>query len=348
MRRSMSSATRLILLIAGLVVFLLIPIMIGNQYLRHLAILGMLFAVAASNWDLTLGYAGVFNFAHIAFFGLGAYTSGILSVKLGISPWLGILAGIVVAVIASAIVSIPAIRLRGIYVALLTFAFGQLVLLIILSQHEITGGLQGLVGVPNLSIGGFNFRDSRVAYFYLSGALLLASTIFLRWLVNSNFGLSLVALRDFEEYAISRGVPLARQRFLAFVFSAVFTGAAGAVFSHYLIVASPEFFGFSYGILFLSMILVGGSATIYGPVVAGIFLTIISELLSGLGPVRFMIVAVIIILTIRFFPQGIWGLVKQFSYWSARTPEFSKEDIMVSSGDREATHKTGGLPHHPP
>src|SRR5438034_6224164 len=153
MRRRMSSGTRLTLLIAGpAVVFLLMP-MVLNGYLRHLAILGMLFAVAASNWDLTLGYAGVFNFAHIAFFGLGAYTSGILAVKLGISPWLGILAGIVVAVIVSAIVSVPAIRLRGIYVALLTFAFSQLVLLIILSQHEIPGGLQGLVGGPNLSIG---------------------------------------------------------------------------------------------------------------------------------------------------------------------------------------------------
>jgi branched-chain amino acid transport system permease protein len=344
----MSSVTRLILLIAGAaVVFLLMP-MVLNGYLRHLAILGMLFAVAASNWDLTLGYAGVFNFAHIAFFGLGAYTSGILAVKLGISPWLGILAGIVVAVIVSAIVSVPAIRLRGIYVALLTFAFSQLVLLIILSQHEITGGLQGLVGVPNLSIGRFNFRDSRVAYFYLCGALLIASTIFLRRLVNSNFGLSLVALRDFEEYAISRGVPLARQRFLAFVFSAIFTGAAGAIFSHYLIVASPEFFGFSYAVLFLSMILVGGSSTIYGPIVAGILLTIISELLSGLGPVRFMIVAVIIILTMRFFPQGIWGLVKQFSSWSVRAPETPKEDVGISPGNREAIQSTEGLPNRPP
>ena len=344
----MSSVTRLTLLIAGAaLVFLLMPLVL-NGYLRHLAILGMLFAVAASNWDLTLGYAGVFNFAHIAFFGLGAYTSGILSVKLGVSPWLGILAGIVVAVAVSAIVSVPAIRLRGIYVALLTFAFSQLVLLIILSQHEITGGLQGLVGVPNLTVGTFNFRDSRVAYFYLCGGLLLASTIFLRRVVNSDLGLSLVALRDFEEYAISRGVPLARQRFLAFVFSAMFTGAAGAVFSHYLIVASPEFFGFSYAVLFLSMILVGGSSTIYGPIVAGILLTIISELLSGLGPVRFMIVAVIIILTMRFFPQGIWGLVRQFSYWSVRSPEIRTEDVITSPGDRETIQSREGLPNHPP
>jgi branched-chain amino acid transport system permease protein len=344
MMRKATPVARPILLVIGLLVFLLVPVLIRNEYLRHLGILGMLFAVAASNWDLTLGYAGVFNFAHTAFFGLGAYTSGILSVKLGVSPWLGILAGIVVAVIASAIVSIPANRLRGIYVALLTFAFSQLLLLIILSQHEVTGGQQGLVGVPSLSLAGLNFRDSQVAYFYLCGALLLASTIFLRRLVQSNFGLSLIALRDFEDYAVSRGVPLARQRLLAFVFSALFKGAAGAIFAHYLIVASPEFFGFSYAVLFLSMILVGGSATIYGPIITGILLTIISELLSGLGPARFMIVAVIIILTMRFLPQGIWGLI-QALHWPVRPPEFPMEGVTVSPGNPEAIQSSEKQPN---
>jgi branched-chain amino acid transport system permease protein len=112
------NGVRLVLLLGGLLLFLALPFLLTNDYLRHLAILAMLFSVVASNWDLTLGYAGLFNFAHVAFFGLGAYTSGILSVRFGISPWIGILAGICVAVIISVIVSIPAIRLRGIYVAL--------------------------------------------------------------------------------------------------------------------------------------------------------------------------------------------------------------------------------------
>ena len=137
----------------------------------------------------------------------------------------------------------------------------------------------------------------------------MASTLFLRRVVTSDFGLSLVALRDFEEYAVSRGVPLARQRFLAFLFSAVFTGAAGAIYVHYLSVASPEVFGFSLTTLFLSMILVGGAATIYGPVVAGILLTYVSELMAPLGPIRFMILALLIMVTMLFMPQGIWGVI---------------------------------------
>jgi branched-chain amino acid transport system permease protein len=295
---------------AGIALFLAIPRVVNDPYLIHLAVLGMIFATVASNWDLTLGYAGVFNFAHIAFFGLGAYTSGVLSVRLGISPWLGIFAGAIVAAIVAAIVSIPAIRLRGIYVALLTFAFTQLASALIVSQTSITGGISGLVGVPGLSLGGIEFRQNVAAYFYLVGALLLGSTLFLRHLVTSDFGLSLIALRDFEEYAVSRGVPLARQRFLAFLFSAIFTGAAGAIYVHYLLVASPDVFGFSLTTLFLSMILVGGAATIYGPILAGIVLTYVSELMSPLGPVRFMILALMIIVTMWFMPRGIWGLLR--------------------------------------
>jgi branched-chain amino acid transport system permease protein len=317
-------ANKKLLAAAGIVIFLAIPLVVDNKLLIHLAILGMLYAIVASNWDLTLGYAGVFNFAHLAFFGIGAYTSGIITVKLGISPWLGIPCGAAAAALASIIVSIPAIRLRGIYVALLTFACSQLVLLLLLSQPLITGGQQGLTGVPQLQIGDYLFRESEFAHFYLVGALLLCSTIFLRRLVTSDFGLSLIALRDFAEYAVARGIPLARQRLLAFLYSSIFPGLAGGVYAHFLIVASPDIFGFSLVTLLLSMVLVGGVATIYGPVVIGVVMIFVSELMASSetmselfgissGPVRFMFVAVLIVLTMRFFPQGVWGLIKEYA-----------------------------------
>ena len=327
---------RTVLAIVGVIIFLAVPLVVENKLLIHLAILGMLYAIVASNWDLTLGYAGVFNFAHLAFFGIGGYTSGILAVKLGITPWLGIPMGAAVAALASVIVSIPAIRLRGIYVALLTFACSQLVLLLLLSQPQITGGQQGLTGVPQLSIGDFNFRESRFAHFYLVGLMLLCSTVFLRRLVASDFGLSLIALRDFEEYAVARGIPLARQRLLAFLYSSIFPGLAGGFYAHFLIVASPDIFGFSLATLLLSMVLVGGVATIYGSVLMGVVMTFVSELMASSalmsdvfgisrGPVRFMFVAVIIVLTMRFLPQGVWGLINQFTARSRRSKQASAD-----------------------
>lgn len=321
--------------------YLILPQVMKDPYLLHIITLGMLFAIVASNWDLTLGYAGVFNFAHIAFFGIGAYTSGLLSVRFGVSPWIGIVAGMISAVLIAAIVSIPAIRLRGIYVALLTFAFTQLMLALIVSQTAFTGGISGLVGVPGLSIGDYQFRQNPIAYFYFIGALLLVSTIFLRRVVTSDFGLSLIALRDFEEYAVSRGVPLARQRFLAFVYSAIFSGAAGAVYVHYLMVASPEVFGFSLATLFLSIILVGGAATIYGPVLVGVVLTYVSEMMAPLGPRRFMILALLIVVTMWFVPRGVWGLLTRGWGRPAKVSPLEGQDEDVQDSPYAAGEEPG-------
>jgi|TARA_B110000259_G_C14003529_1_gene397129 branched-chain amino acid transport system permease protein len=275
---------------------------------QNLAILALLFAVVASNWDLTLGYAGIFNFAHVAFFGIGAYTSAIVTIHLGVPIWLDLVCAVAVVAVLSAITAFLALRLRGIYVALVTFAFVQLCVALIISQKSITGGAVGLVGVPDLQIAGYAFGVDYQAYFYTAEALLIASTIFLRWLVTSNFGLSLIALRDNESYARSRGIPATRQRVLAMVLSSIFPALAGGVYAHYLIVASPDIFSFSLTTLILSMTLLGGTATIYGPIIGALFLTIMIEALAGLGVVRFMIVAVLIILTLRFLSGGIWSL----------------------------------------
>ena len=288
------------------------PKLITGAYYQNLAILALLYAVVAANWDLTIGYAGLFNFAHIAFFGLGAYTTAVLTTRYSISPWLGIAAAVGLCVAVGAAVAFPATRLRGIYVALTTFAFTQLVSSLIVSRTSLTGGSAGLVLIPSLSIGSYDFYFNTAGYFYLAEGLLIVSTIFLRVLVRSDFGLSFVAIREFEDYAASRGVPVARQRLVALVISSVFTGAAGAVYAHYLSVASPDIFGFGFVTLFLSMVILGGAGTIYGPILAAIVLTFFTESrqLAGLGDVRFMIISVVIVLVLLFARGGIWGAMQ--------------------------------------
>jgi branched-chain amino acid transport system permease protein len=288
--------------------FAVVPLVVQDPYVRHLAALGMIYATVAACWDLTLGYAGVFNFAHPALFGVGAYVSGIVSVRLGVSPWIGLLIGAASAVVISVLIFVPVSRLRGIYVALMTFAAAQLLLYVVVTQSDITGGYLGLSGIPNLSIGWVTFGRDAVATYYLAGVLLFFATVVLRWIVRSDLGVSLIALRDFEEYAVSRGVSVGRQRLLAFIASAVFTGAAGGLYTFYLLSISPEVFGFSISTLLLSMVLVGGIATIYGSIVAALGLTVLSDMLASFGPVRFLFISVLIVLTMRFFPAGLWGL----------------------------------------
>jgi branched-chain amino acid transport system permease protein len=248
----------------------------------------------------------MFNFAHLAFFGLGVYSYGILAKTYDVPPWLAIAAAGLVGVVAALVVSLPVLRLKGIYVILVTFAFGQLCLQLILSQSEISGGSQGMVLLPGLSLAEHNFaRDQKFAYYYTALALLVGSTWYLRRLVRSRFGLSIVALRDNEDYAVSRGISLARQRLIAMAASALLTGIAGALYAAYLRVASIDVFGFGVLSLALSMLLLGGVGTVFGPVLGAFALTFAAEAMIDLGAWRFLIIAVLIVLVIRFYPGGL-------------------------------------------
>jgi branched-chain amino acid transport system permease protein len=297
--------TEFLLLVAVFVLLLLTPFVLTSSYSRHLFIASLIYAVVAANWDLSLGFAGLFNFAHLAFFGIGLYTSAILSKLLQLDPWLAMGLGGIVATAAAALVSLPVVRLRGIYVVLVTFAFGQLVQQVVLSQADVTGGSQGMVMVPSLKLGGYSFaRDGRFAYCYAAIALFAASTLLLRWLVRSQLGIAIRAVRDDESYAAARGVSAARSHFLAIVASAPLTGLAGGFFSAYSRVASTDVFGFGTLSLVLSMVLLGGAGTLYGPIVAAFVLTFVSEALVSLGIWRFLIISAGMVLVLVVFPGG--------------------------------------------
>ena len=294
---------------AVLIVGLLVPVVVEDTYVRHLFIIAFIYAIVAASWDLSLGYAGIFNFGHVAFFGIGVYATGLCAKLLGIDPWIAMLIGGAVASAAAAVVALPVVRLQGIYVVLVTFAFSQLVLQFVISQSQITGGTQGLVRVPTIELFGSNFlRDYKFGYYYVAFALLVISTLCLRFITRTDFGLSIRALRDNEDYSLARGIPIGLQRLKVLVASEFFAGIAGGFFAIYLRVASPEVFNFSTMALILSMVLVGGTSSIYGPVIAALVLTFISEGLAnvdGLAEGRFMLVAVAMVLGLLFFPKGL-------------------------------------------
>lgn len=309
-----------IILLAALAVAAVAPLLLTGSVVQNLAILSLLYAVVASNWDLTLGYAGIFNFAHVAFFGIASYVSAIATLKFGVPVWWDIALAVAIVAAISGATAMLALRQRGIYVALVTFALTELCAALIESQKDLTGGEVGLVGVPDLQIGEFAFASDPRSYFYLTEALLIVSTVVLRWLIRSDFGLSLVALRDFESYAISRGIPATRQRVLAIMISSVFTSIAGSIYAHYLIVASPDVFSFSLNTFLLSIVLVGGAATIYGPILGAFVLTLVREELAGIGVGRFLIIAALIVFTLRFLPGGLWSLGRGPSRRAAPLP----------------------------
>ncbi|MGO4835227.1 branched-chain amino acid ABC transporter permease, partial [Rhizobiaceae sp. 2RAB30] len=240
-------------------------------------------------------------------------------------PWIAMLASGFIATLAAAIVTIPILRLKGIYIILVTFGFAQLVMQIILSQSEYTGGTQGIVRIPGLYWFDHNMvRDGKFAYFYIALGLLVASTLFLRIFVRSRAGAAIVALRDNEEYAVSRGISLVRQRLVTLAASAFFTGVAGAFYAAYQRNASIDVFGMSIATNILSMVLLGGAGTIYGAIIASFVLTIFSEAMADFGAWRPIITAVLIIAIMLAYPSGLVGMIR--SAWTAMSPKSKGAD----------------------
>ncbi|MBB3932545.1 branched-chain amino acid transport system permease protein [Kaistia hirudinis] len=304
--------------LVGLLVLALLPLVVGDAYGRHVLIMVFIYAVVASNWDLSLGYGGVFNFGHLALFGIGVYAYSLLTKLAMIDPWVALVASGVIAVVAAVVVTIPILRLKGIYIILVTFGFAQLVMQVILSQSDYTGGTQGIVRIPGLYWFDHNMvRDAKFAYFYIALAMLALSTLFLRVFVRSRTGKSVVALRDNEEYAVSRGVSLVRQRMITLAASAFFTGIAGAFYAAYQRNASVEVFGMSLATIVLSMVLLGGTGTIYGAIIASFVLTVFAESMADFGAWRPMITAVLIIVVMLVYPGGIVGMLK--ALWGLAT-----------------------------
>jgi len=308
----------IILVFFGLLAAL--PFITNDSYIRHVSIVALLYAIVVSGWNISLGFGGVFNFAHLAFFAIAAYATGILTKTYGFPSWMGIPIGVTASVIASLIVCLPVLRLKGIYVILVTFGFGQLCFQFVLNQRSLTGGNFGLVQIPPLKVFGYSFRsDQALGYYYVALALLVLTMLLVNWFRKSPFGWRVAALRENEEYAIARGIALGRVRLATFAFSAIFPGAAGAIYAQYVRAASPDMFGFSFLTIALSMLLLGGAATVWGPVVGALVFAILTEIMTPLGPGRYLVTAVLIVSVLRFFPKGLAGIPNGLAAWRAQS-----------------------------
>ena len=286
------------------------PIVLANEFHRQLLVLSAIFALVAASWDLTLGYAGIFNFAHLTFFATGGYTLAILGEHAGVPSAVGLLASIPVAAVMGAVAFLPVLRLSGISIALATFALNQLALVVVLGLGDLTGGSAGIVNVAPIEIMGW-VAGSNLRSYYVTLGVLAVGIVVLRRLVGSSFGMSLIALRDDRDYAQSIGVSLRRQQFLSFVASAGCAGAAGAIYVAYLGVASQELFSFSFAVTGLAMIVIGGTGTVYGPLLGSLMLTFGSELLLEPGPWQEVIIACAIVAAMLMIPTGIYPFLQR-------------------------------------
>jgi branched-chain amino acid transport system permease protein len=265
-----------------------------------------IFAIFAASWDLLAGYTGQVNFGHALFFGAGAYTSALLSLKLGLSPWLTIWAGAAVALVLGFVVGYLCLRLRGSYLSLATLAFPLIALGILFAFPDFSGGELGISGLRRLMV-------TPTGNYYVAAISMLAVVFGLWLLADSKFGIVLHAIRDDEVAARASGINTPRYKLTVFALAGAAAGFAGALFAHYLRVAGPSSLEVALSFQVVIWGIFGGVATIYGPVAAVFILYPLTEWLGSfraVGELRLLIFAVIVLLVLLFMPRGLTPWVR--------------------------------------
>jgi branched-chain amino acid transport system permease protein len=286
------------------ILLLLVPLIIRDDYLMHLIIMTCVWGIVATNWNLTLGYGGMFHIAQLTFFAVGGYASGIGAVTFGASPWLGLLIGGAAAMAASLVIGLPSLRVKGIYLILLTYAFHNGVSELVNHFRDYTGGSMGLL-VPAFEAGSVSFVTHPSYYYYMVLPLLLFSIISTRLIEKSFIGKALMATRDSEVLASVSGINPYKYKLVTFITAAFISGIAGAFYASYLGVIGPEIFSFSLIVNGLGMIVIGGMGTLFGPIAGSFIITFFMEVFSSLEDFRPILVGAVIILALLYAPNGV-------------------------------------------
>lgn len=306
--KGLITPTRLAWLVA-LVFAIVVPHFVGG-YVTSILLLIAIWSIVAISLNLLYGYTGQLSLGHSAFLGIGAYTLGILAVKLHIGFWPGFFAAIVMAGIFGFLIGIPALKLRGPYFVLVTLGFAAIVGVVVQGWSDFTGGANGLAGVPRPNpIGPIHF-DSLVSMYYFVLFFLVLIAIVCHRVVHSLLGRTFIAISHDERLAEALGINTMWKKLTSFVISAVFSGVAGALYASYNSVISPDIAYFERGMDVLSLLIVGGAGTMAGPVVGAFVMTAIPEGMQIVPTLRTLIDGVVLLLFIIFLPVGITGGVK--------------------------------------
>ena len=304
-----TSSRRVAFLAAALVIAVLPLVLTGSYWHTNLTVCAIN-VLLALGLDFILGYAGQLNLGQSAFFGLGAYVSTLLITKLGVPFWGAFAGGVAFAGLAGMILALFAVRLRGHYLAIASLGFAVIVHQILLNWISLTQGPLGIYGIPPpppIAIPGLPVIDFRnpVALFYLVAAFALLAYFVLDQLVRSPIGETLTAIREDEVSAASLGINATAWKVFAFGVGAAVGGAAGCFYATFVGTLVPDAFFITESFTILSMVIVGGMGTLIGPVWGAILLTLLPELLRGIGDLRLVVYGVALTLVVLFMPGGL-------------------------------------------
>jgi branched-chain amino acid transport system permease protein len=300
----LSDRSRLLLL---WLVFLVVPFVAPNAYLVSLANMMLINIILIASLNLLMGYGGQISLGHAAFYGLGAYVSGVLNVKFGLSAWVGLPAAALLTALAALVIGVPALRLRGLYLSMATLGWNAILVVMFNRLIDVTGGPNGLLGVKPFALGAFKL-DTDARQFPLLWLVSLAVMLAILNLLSSRIGRALRAVATNELGADAVGIDSFRTKLLVFVLSAGMAGIAGSLYVHVNQYASPETFSVSNSILLVVMVAIGGSGLYWGPILGALIYTAVPQLLLDYDDVELMLFGLAMIVVLLVAPSGLAGL----------------------------------------
>lgn len=272
-----------------------------------------IFSMVTLGLSMLMGYAGQISLAQAAFFGIGAYTSGILTAHFDINPWAAMPVGMVLSALVAWTIGVPALKLKGHYLAMATLGFGVIIHIILSEEVEWTGGPSGMVDIPGLEFPGLDFNNEWTWYYLVWGTVFLL-LLFCLHILHSRMGRALRAIHEEETAAEAMGVPTAKYKVQVFILSAIFASIAGSFYTHYVTFLNPSSFNLMWSTRFMLMVMVGGMQSLWGAILGTILLTFAgNEWLHVFADFEILIYGAILLIVALFLPGGLVSLVPRRS-----------------------------------
>ncbi len=320
-----------------LVLLLFVPL-VTDRYVQYVLNLVLVYVIVAIGLNFLLGYAGQFAFAHAALMGIGAYTAALLMFRLQVSFWLALPAAGIVATVIGSLGALPALRMKRVYLALVTLAFAELIQWALIHWKWLTFGTDG-VRVRSPSFFGYSLHGDHNIY-YLILAITVLAYVFGKRLMESRIGRSLVAIRENEIVAQCNGIDIARTKGLVFALSAFYAGIGGALYAVTLGFIVPDAFGMFQLVIHFSIVVIGGLISMYGSVLGAVLLTTLPELLREFQSLQEIVFGVLLMVFIIFMPAGLTGLAKRTGLLPQEILSRNWRRLLPTAGDAQASAGT--------
>ena len=328
---SLASAGRktssLIGVLIALAVVCVIPLLVPNDYIQQIVNMIGIYIILGTGINILTGYTGQLSLGQAAFFGIGAYTTAILNTRTGAQFFVCLLLSILITGVASLILAIPALKVKGPYLALLTQGFGEIIRIVMINWTPVTNGTAGILKIESPRIFGFTF-NTLTRYYYLVVIFAALGLLYQKVLIQSRTGRAFIAIREDTEAAELTGINVTTYKIRSFVLSSVYCAIAGTLYAMMIRYVSPDTFVNNTSSVILWTAIVGGFGTLVGPIIGGIIMQTLPELLRFCGSWRLVIYGIILLIVILRFPGGLYPYLQKLA-------GFLK-------GKKKAPHEAGG------